>query len=347
MTSSTQRSSVQSSGPPSPQRHTQRLHALQLQLRQYESLLHQTVSILPQQQPVMPMHYGTGLSNHYPQPHSPQQMMHQPHSPYLQNQTPPPPPPHQQQQQHYSPYGAQHPQHMGMMQQQQQQPSTNDYPPNLKHQHSGLAPGESLDQLSPLSSVVAQLSPQPPRGFIAHPRTQSNMSSSSYNSNNSNSSALSLGGQPMSRQQQVRDFFVKVRAARHSEVERLLSTGLVDASSVDERGNTALHVACQCGNKKMCKIALRWGTNINARNLQGCTAIFYAFVYHYDTLGAYLITKGASDEVKNVFGYQCYAGKLRPTDPQEALQLVLDNQGEFLPDGVTIDMIKATLLEQQ
>ena len=37
----------------------------------------------------------------------------------------------------------------------------------------------------------------------------------------------------------------------------------------DERGNTPLHVACQTNNKKMAKLCLRWGAELNAQNAQG------------------------------------------------------------------------------
>lgn len=66
------------------------------------------------------------------------------------------------------------------------------------------------------------------------------------------------------------------RHGRADEVERLLSSGIpVDVR--DENGNTVLIIACQNGNKRVAKAALRRGANINARNLKGNTPLHFCF----------------------------------------------------------------------
>jgi len=109
---------------------------------------------------------------------------------------------------------------------------------------------------------------------------------------------------------EVKDLFTKAINNRQSAVEELLAQN-VDPNTKDDHGNTILHVASQNGNKRLIKVALRWGANINEQNKQGQTALHYLFAYKYENLAAYLISKGADDTLQNEFGYTCYDG-LRP-----------------------------------
>jgi ankyrin repeat protein len=77
----------------------------------------------------------------------------------------------------------------------------------------------------------------------------------------------------------VRELFTRARNNRHHDVEQMLTMGMA-VSSGDRFGNTVLHVACQNGDKKMAKIALRWGADIDARNMQGQSPLHYAFAYN-------------------------------------------------------------------
>jgi hypothetical protein len=122
-----------------------------------------------------------------------------------------------------------------------------------------------------------------------------------------------------------KELFTRVLNNRFRQVEQMLAGG-VPVNVRDERGNTPLHVACQTNNKKMAKLCLRWGAELNSQNAQGQTALHYCFAYHYDELGAYLIEKGASDSITNYFGWTCYDG-LRPDDAQEALFLLRQHLG--------------------
>eukprot|EP01084_Bolivina_argentea_P061656 112711_1 len=110
---------------------------------------------------------------------------------------------------------------------------------------------------------------------------------------------------------QVKNLFTKAINNRHSGVEEMLASN-TDPNTKDEHGNTILHVAAQNGNKRLIKIALRWGGRINEQNKQGQTALHYLFAYKYENLAAYLISKGADDTIQNEFGYTCYDG-LRPS----------------------------------
>jgi ankyrin repeat protein len=73
-------------------------------------------------------------------------------------------------------------------------------------------------------------------------------------------------------------------------------------------GNTLLHVASQNGNKRVVKLALRRGANINLRNNGGNTPLHYAYAYGFEELGEYLKAKGADDTLQNLEGLTPYEG---------------------------------------
>lgn len=78
--------------------------------------------------------------------------------------------------------------------------------------------------------------------------------------------------------------------------------------TTDDVGNTLLMVSCQNGNKRMVKLCLRKGSDINKQNTNGHTSLHYAFGYGFGDLGAYLISKGADDNIANAEGLTCYEG---------------------------------------
>lgn len=66
----------------------------------------------------------------------------------------------------------------------------------------------------------------------------------------------------------VEDVFRYARHGRIDDMEFLLSRGMpVDVR--DEWGSTLLIIACQNGNKRVAKLVLRKGADINARNNKG------------------------------------------------------------------------------
>ena len=99
--------------------------------------------------------------------------------------------------------------------------------------------------------------------------------------------------------------FSFTRHGRIEEVDNLLLKGRpVDGR--DNFGNTILHIACQNGNNKLMKLALRYGANMNIANFKGNTALHFAYRYGYaNTLGDYLQRKGADSTIRNLGGEIC------------------------------------------
>lgn len=104
------------------------------------------------------------------------------------------------------------------------------------------------------------------------------------------------------------DIFSYTRHGRGNDVERLLDKG-IPVNVRDMNGSTILIIACQNGNKRLAKIALRRGGNINVQNYKGNTPLHYCYNYGYgDQLGQYLISKGADPYLRNKAGHLCYDG---------------------------------------
>ncbi|CAK4641743.1 hypothetical protein LEN26_013506 [Aphanomyces euteiches] len=109
------------------------------------------------------------------------------------------------------------------------------------------------------------------------------------------------------------DVFSLARHNRVEEVKTALDNGL-PVNIVDAYGNSLLIIACQNGLKRLAKELLRRGANINARNHRGNTPLHFCFAYGYgDSLGAYLISKGADVTLRNADGLECYYGIEPPT----------------------------------
>merc|ERR1712176_614051 len=67
-----------------------------------------------------------------------------------------------------------------------------------------------------------------------------------------------------SSQAVIKDLFTKCLNNRHAEVEAMLAADM-DPNTKDEHSNGILHVAAQNGNKRLMKVALRWGADINGK----------------------------------------------------------------------------------
>ena len=100
------------------------------------------------------------------------------------------------------------------------------------------------------------------------------------------------------------------RHAKFSEVETLVNQPdwNVPIDYQNEMGNTLLHIVAQNGNKRLIKLCMRRGANLNQQNLTGQTALHFAFGYGYTEAGEYLVKKGADDSIKNKDGLTCYEG---------------------------------------
>ena len=112
------------------------------------------------------------------------------------------------------------------------------------------------------------------------------------------STSIHRPASPVHRTNNNQDIFSLARHARVSEVEELLIRG-VPIASRDENGNTILSIGCQNGSKRIAKLALRFGADINEQNGSGNTALHYTALYQKDLLGQYLIKKGADTTVRN------------------------------------------------
>ena len=98
---------------------------------------------------------------------------------------------------------------------------------------------------------------------------------------------------------------------RHNRREQVAQTLRAEKLPVDVRDgydNTALMVACQNGLRKMAKLFVRMGADVNAINNRGNTALHYCFAYEYRELGEFLISCGADDCIINRAGLTCYDG---------------------------------------
>ena len=100
------------------------------------------------------------------------------------------------------------------------------------------------------------------------------------------------------------------RHGRYEDIDNIVSGPdfVHSIDSRDSKGNTLLIAAAQNGNKRIAKLALRKGADINLKNLTGQTALHFAFAYGYEDLGNYMISKGADDTITNAEGLTCYEG---------------------------------------
>ena len=111
----------------------------------------------------------------------------------------------------------------------------------------------------------------------------------------------------------AQDFAKACSLCRHSkfgDVEQMVNQPdwNVPIDYQDDMGNTLLHVVAQNGNRRLVKLCLRRGADLNLQNLSGQTALHFAFGYGYVEVGEYLVKKGADDSLRNKDGNTCYEG---------------------------------------
>ena len=104
--------------------------------------------------------------------------------------------------------------------------------------------------------------------------------------------------------------FSACRHGKYGDIETAITmpewTLPIDAQ--DNAGNTLLSIACQNGNKRIAKLCLRRGADINKQNLAGQTNLHYCFSYGFEDMAEYLMDKGADDSLLNADGLTCYEG---------------------------------------
>jgi ankyrin repeat protein len=125
---------------------------------------------------------------------------------------------------------------------------------------------------------------------------------------------------------QIYDIFSFARHNKYEYLESLFEQGL-NPDSKDEHGNTILIIAAQNNNKRILKLALRYGAQINMQNIMGNTALHFAKEYQYDNIFKYLIQKGADPEIKNIKGYKAKDG-IRPNIQEKQLFLGMNIKQE-------------------
>lgn len=111
----------------------------------------------------------------------------------------------------------------------------------------------------------------------------------------------------------AQDFEMVASWARHGkyrEIEDAFNQPdwLLPIDYQNNLGNTLLSIAVQNGNKRICKLCLRRGANINLANNSGQTVLHYAYAYGFGELAEYLKSKGANDTLLNADGLTCYEG---------------------------------------
>jgi ankyrin repeat protein len=131
-----------------------------------------------------------------------------------------------------------------------------------------------------------------------------------------NDDAVVLAGGSSDTQSLFTDAMLLVRSSTidYEAIENLLDTydhRAFDINTRDKYGNTLLLLACQQGgvSKRLCKLFLRRGADINAQNYMGNTALHYLMTYNQSpALAEYMIQRGADDSLLNFDGMTCYEG---------------------------------------
>lgn len=90
-------------------------------------------------------------------------------------------------------------------------------------------------------------------------------------------------------------------------MEESLAAGF-DPAFEDQYGNTLFHIACQNGNKRIAKLAIKYGGDMDAQNFKGNTGLHFLFAYGYPEIGEYFIEKGANEFIENEFGKHVRSG---------------------------------------
>jgi hypothetical protein len=103
-----------------------------------------------------------------------------------------------------------------------------------------------------------------------------------------------------------------VAANEVAEAAGLLQQG-ASVHCVNAHGDSPLAVACRTGCKRLVKVALRYGANINLQNhVNGNTPLHESHCGgHAATIGTYLCSKGADCTLRNAKGATCYEARRR------------------------------------
>lgn len=96
--------------------------------------------------------------------------------------------------------------------------------------------------------------------------------------------------------------FSFVRHNRFEAIEALIQQENDIIQSKDEKGNNLLHIACQNDHRRIAKLLLKNGVEVNHQNNKGNTPLHYVFQYNFMQLSDYLIAHGADETIANRAG---------------------------------------------
>lgn len=96
--------------------------------------------------------------------------------------------------------------------------------------------------------------------------------------------------------------FRRIRRGRVADVAALLSSRGVDPDVRDRFGNTPLIVAAQNDRKRISKLVVKAGADLNAANARGNAALHYCYAYGHFDLAEFLERKGADVSARNEAG---------------------------------------------
>lgn len=104
-----------------------------------------------------------------------------------------------------------------------------------------------------------------------------------------------------------RHVYSSTRHGRHKEVEAALVAGF-EPMYKDQFGNTIFHVACQNGHKRVAKLVIKYGGDMDDQNYKGQTGLHFLFAYGFADIGEYFIEKGADESIMNEAGLSAREG---------------------------------------
>jgi len=108
--------------------------------------------------------------------------------------------------------------------------------------------------------------------------------------------------------------FSFVRHNHYDAVEALIQQDTSVLMARDDAGNNLLHIACQNNNRRMAKLLLKNGINVNDQNNKGNAALHYCYQYKFMSLVDYLMATGADDNLPNQAGFLPKDGTGREDD---------------------------------
>jgi len=162
----------------------------------------------------------------------------------------------------------------------------------------------SVSSRSASSQRVDDLNPASARSFAsAQSQGSPGVSARDYLTPRSPKSTVEIEKDPFD----VKHIFSQARHGHHKEVEKALLAGF-HPETVDTFGNSLFHVACQNGNKRIAKLAAKYGADMDAQNSKGNTGLHFLYSFGYPDIAEYFIEKGASDQIKNASGMKCREG---------------------------------------